>query len=168
MKLKVYRISLISCLVISFALTVFFLVLAIKNIIGLEKEEMMDGIMYILCFVLNLAFLGLEIGNTIYSYKTGSNFIKNLTFNEDGSLNNKLIKILTILEVIVGAVIIYFAIIYKGDKTLPLSELTPLAKSVAITFFVTVFVDMTFILLFPILGKDDPSLQLEKEKTSKI
>ena len=58
-KLKVYRISLLSCLTISFALTVFFLVLAIKNIIGIEQENMMDGIMYILCFVLNLAFLGL-------------------------------------------------------------------------------------------------------------
>lgn len=167
MKLKVYRISLISCLAISFALTVFFLILAIKNVIGIDQEDMMDGIMYILCFVLNLAFLGLEISNTIYSYKTGSNFVKNLTFNDDGSLNSKLLKCLSVLDVIVVLILIYLLIIYKGENNLPLSELTQLAKSVAISFFVTVLVDITYILLFPILGKEDPSLQLENEKTSK-
>lgn len=167
MKLKVYRISLLSCLTISFALTVFFLVLAIKNIIGIEQENMMDGIMYILCFVLNLAFLGLEFGNTIYSYKTGSNFVKNLTFNEDGSLNSKLLKVLSVLEFFVCIITIYLFIIYKGEGNLPLSELTKLAKSVAIVFFVTIFVNITFVLLFPLLGKEDPSLQLNNEKTSK-
>lgn len=167
MKLKVYRISLISCLVISFALTIFFLVLAIKNIIGVDQDNMMDGIMYILCFVLNLAFLGLEIGNTIYSYKTGSNFVKNLTFNDDGSLNSKLLKVLSVLEVFVVIATIYLFVIYKGEINLPLSDLTQLSKSVAIVFFVTIFVNITFVLLFPILGKEDPSLQLENEKTSK-
>ena len=62
---------------------------------------------------------------------------------------------------------IYLFVIYKGEINIPLSDLTQLSKSVAIVFFVTVLVNITFVLLFPILGKEDPSLQLENEKTSK-
>ena len=167
MKLKVYRISLLSCLAISFALSVYFLILAINNIIGIEKENLTDGIMYILCLVLNLAFIGLEVFNTFYSYKTGSNFAKNLSYNEDGSLNSKFLVVLSVLDVICVLATIYLSIIYKGVNDLPLNELQPLAKAVSIAFLVTVIVNITYILLFPILGKEDPSLQLNNKTSEK-
>ena len=163
MKLKVYRISLLTCLLISIALTLYFLVLSIINLIGLDKENMMDGFMYTLCLVLNLAFLGLEIFNTFRSYKTGSNFAKNLSINEDGSLNQRFLVIIGFIDVFAIAGIIYLSIIYKGVYDLPLNELAPLAKAVSIDFLVTVVVNITYILLFPLLGKQDQSMQQVKK-----
>ena len=94
MKLKIYRYSLLTCLVACCVLSSYFLVISINNIIDISKEDMMDGIMYILCFVLNLVFLGLEIFNTIYSFKTGSHFAKNLTYDEDNTFNKKFVIII--------------------------------------------------------------------------
>lgn len=165
MKLKVYRISLLCCLMVSCILSIYFLILSIQNVIGVSKENLMDAIMYIVCLVLNLAFLGLEIHNTFYSFKTGSNFAKNLSFNEDGSLNSKFLVILAVLDVFVLGGIVYLSIIYKGVYDLPLNQLAPLAKAVSIAFLVTVFVNITYTLLFPLLGKEDPSLQQNNKKT---
>lgn len=123
--------------------------------------------MYIVCLVLNLAFLGLEVFNTYRSLTTGSNFAKNLAINEDGSLNKRFLVVLGFIDVFVLFAIIYLSVIYKGVYDLPLNELAPLAKAVSIVFSVTVFVNITHILLFPILGKQDPSMQqVKNQKTS--
>lgn len=165
MKLKIYRILLLGCLLSSIVLTSYFLVLSVINIIGIDKLDLLDGIMYILCFVLNLAFLCLEVYNTFYSFKTGSHFAKNLSYNEDGSLNTKFLVVLGFADVIVVAGIIYLSIIFKGEYDLLLSGLSTLSKAVSIVFLVTAFVNITFTLLFPVLGKQDISLQSSK-KTS--
>lgn len=160
MKLKIYRYTLLSCLFACFVLSACFLAISIKNVIGISKEDLMDGIMYILCFVLNLAFIGLEIFNTFYSFKTGSHFAKNLTYNEDNSFNKKFVIIISFLNVFVLVALIYLCIIYKGELELPLSQMKPLAKAVSIAFLSTVFVNITFTILFPILGKEDQSFQI--------
>lgn len=167
MKLKIYRILLLSLLFLAILLTGYFLVLSIINIIGIDKLDLMDGIMYILCFVLNLAFLSLEVFNTFYSFKTGSHFAKNLSFNEDGSLNKKFLIILSFIDVFVVIALVYLGIIYDGKLDIALSSLPLLSKSVSFVFFVTVFINVTFTLLFPILGKEDISLQ-DIKKTSEF
>ena len=148
------------------ALTLCFLVIAIISLIKSKQENLMDSIMYVICLVLNLVFLGLETFNTFHSFKTGSNFVKNLSYNEDNSLNTKLLVTFGFVDILGVFAFIYLSIIYKGEYDLPLSQLAPLAKSISITFTATIFVNITFTLLFPILGKEDQSLQLNNKKTS--
>ena len=42
MKLKVYRLLLLSCLFASIVLTAYFLVLSIINMIGIDKLDLID------------------------------------------------------------------------------------------------------------------------------
>lgn len=158
MKLKIYRISLLSALIASLGLDIFFLIQAIQSIMQVQQAELMDGIMYIICLILLLFFIGLEIVNTILSFKKGSMYIKNLTYNDDGSINRNLIYVLGGLSLVSLLVILYFILIYAGIS-LPLSNFAREIISIIISFFTIVFVDSIFIILFPILAKEDISLQ---------
>lgn len=158
MKLKVYRISLLSGLIASLILDVFFLIKAILNIINIDQADLMDGVMYIICLSLLLIFIGLEIVNTILSFKNGSNYIIRLAYNNDQTLNRNLFYILGGLSVLSFFAIIYFSLIYVGVN-LPLHQFAQEISSIIISFSTVFFIDSIFILLFPILAKEDSSLQ---------
>lgn len=163
MKLKIYRYTLLSSLIVVLGFNVLFLTLDIINLIQHGADNIFDEIMYILCLLLSLCFIGLQIYNTIISFKKGSMFIKNLAYNDDNSLNDRFLKLLGIADVILFVLVIYSILLYCG-VSLPLKDLSQAIKSIMVTFISILFIDALFILLFPLLGKDDPAFSKAKEK----
>lgn len=153
MKLLIYRISLITLLTILFGVGVSFLILNIMNIVKLGQIDF-DHIIYILCFVLCLAFLGLEIFNTCLSFKTGSNFIKNLVYDDDLTLNKRFILLVRIGIILSLGIMIYSIIICFQDS-LFLSNLDLGSKELIILFSSIIFVDFLAIGTYQFFDKAD-------------
>ena len=160
MKLKIYHILLLTFLFLTFALTSTLLVLSIIETSTLTGD-LTDNILFIVCFILLLAFEVLEIVNTFVSFKTGSAFIKPLTFDDDKKINSPLLTIMTIVALIIMGVMIFF-IMTIFDKTLPFGDSPNTLKFLLISFFTLVLVDVLFIDLFPLLGKEDKAFQNKK------
>lgn len=158
MKLKIYRISLMLFLFISFVITLIFGILSTMSIIGIEQDKIMDGIMYILCFCLLLIFTGLQIANTIVSFKNGSSFIVNLAYNDNKTVNKNFLLILGGVSALSIFSIIYFSFIYNGFD-LPFSGFDKNISSFIICVSVLLLINSIYIILFPILAKEDISLQ---------
>ena len=87
MKLKIYRISIIVMLLASIVFTSIYGVKTVINVISFNKEKLMDGIIYILCYIMLLMFTAMEIANTVVSFKNGSVYIKGLAYNDDNTVN---------------------------------------------------------------------------------
>ena len=157
MKLKIYRISLLFMLFLSLMLTLILGIKSTISIINNEQITLIDGIIYMACYLMLLIFIGLEIFNTILSFKHGSMYAKPLAYNDDNTINrNSLIIIGGIINLSMFAVI-YIMIILIGYP-LPLHNLDKEALLFMIPTFATVFVNSLFILLFPLLAKNDQSL----------
>ena len=145
-KLKIYRFSLLTSLFLLVFGTLFFLVLTAMNFA--DYAEVMDGVMYIIAFVVLLAFVGLEIGNTIVSFKKGSNFVKALAYDSDKEINKRGLFIFALLLVVSLGASIYMLFVILGYNIF-FSALSKPVQYIAFMFFLTAFVDMTFILLYP-------------------
>ncbi len=154
MKIKVYRYSLLISLLLILGLNIFFIVLASLNLANGDELSLFDNIMYIVCLVLSFAFIALQIYNTIHSFKTGSNFIKDLCYNEGQTLNDRFLKLLVLFAIIVFAIFIYSLLIYL-DVNIPLINLDKPIKSIMLTFSLILEIDAIFILLYPIVSKVD-------------
>lgn len=158
MKLKVYRISLLGALIASLGIDIFFLVQAIINIINSTNIDHSDEIMFIIGFVLLILFVGLEIVNTVISFKNGSAFIKNLTYNQDLSLNRNLLYVSGGISILSLIAIVYFSLLFALSN-MPFGNLAYGMKTVILGFFIITFVDSLFITLFPLVAKEDKSFK---------
>lgn len=162
MKLKLYRISLIILLLASFVITLIFGIKTTISVLKFDKEKLMDGIIYILCFVMLLMFTAMEVINTILSFKNGSVYIKGLAFNDNNTLNrNSLIVTGGIASLSIFA-IYYISIILRG-RNLPLYKLEIEAKHFMLVSFILVLINAIAVLLFPIFGKDDQAFNDKKK-----
>ncbi len=162
-QLKTYRITLISALAITGVLAVYCLVLSIINMIGITIEKVEDGLMYVICSLLLLAFVGMQIFNTCYSFKTGSNFIKNLVYNDDNKVNRRNWIVFIVFAGIAFVLLVYFLLVYFGLID-ALQSLNQIMFTIIITFILVVFVDMSAISTFPIFGKEDESLKIKRRR----
>lgn len=161
MKLKLYRITLLIFLFISFVITTLFLITTIVRLSNNQDVMLMDKIVYIACFALLLIFTGLEILNTILSFKNGSSYIVYLAYNDDKTINHNFLlftKGVTIFSVIM---IVYFCFIYNGYD-LPLSGFDKNMSSFVICVTILIFINCLYISLFPKFASEDKGLQTLK------
>ena len=158
-KLKTYRISLLISLFIAVITDlVFFSLLLVDFISNIGNVTIMDYVMYIICFVLLLAFNITEIVNTFISFKTGSNFIKFLGYDANGDKNTPLFNFCVVATffLLIGTI---YLIIAKCNTSLPLGSMNENIKSFIICCFILAVVDLVFIYLFQYFGQDDPSMK---------
>ena len=156
MKLKIYRISLFICLFLIAGLTIFAIVRSIILFSSIKNTA--DAVMYIVALFVLLAFIGLEIGNTFVSLKQGSTFAKALAFDNDGTLNKKGLVIFSLMGLACLAAVIYFLLLLCGLNLYFAFFAKPM-QYVIFLVFLTGFINALFILLFPLLGREDPSLR---------
>ncbi len=153
MKILVHRILLLTLLILAFAMDVTFLVVTLIGLIQSGNVNF-DQIMYIICFILSLSFIGLEIFNTIISFKNGSNFIKNLAYNDDNSLNSRFLLLVRIGCFLILGILIY-AIIICFNNSLFLANLELASKELIIVFTSILLVDALAIATYPFFDKLD-------------
>ena len=156
MKLKLYRILLLTCLFALASLVIFFIVNTIVYFKTIENST--DGVMYIVSLFVLLAFLGLEIGNTFVSFKNGSTFAKAIAYNQDYSFNLTGVIIMSVAGFASLAGAIYTLLLILGLK-LPLSTFDKQLLYVVFGTLMTMVVNSLFVLLFPLLGKEDTSMK---------
>ena len=166
MKLKIYHISLLLFLLISFTTSLIFEIITIIYVSKIDKNNMMDGIMYILCFALLLIFTILEIVNTIISFKKGSSYIVYLAYNENKSINRNFLSVLGGISIFSIFAIIYFTLLYNGLK-LPLSGMNQNICSLIICTAILLLINCIYTILFPIFATKDISIQ-NIETTKKL
>lgn len=149
-------------LLASFVITLIFGIKTTISVLEFDKEKLMDGIIYILCYVMLLMFTAMEVINTILSFKNGSVYIKGLAFNDNNTLNrNSLIVTGGIASLSIFA-IFYISIILRG-RNLPLYKLETEAKHFMLVSFILVLINAIAVLLFPIYGKDDQAFNDQKK-----
>lgn len=147
MKLKTFRSLLFVSFFIIEALSLFFFVKSIINLIGLEKELFMDGIMYTISLLILIAFVGMEIFNTYYSIQNGSSFIEPLLYSQD-TLNKKCLYGMRGGSVVAFIGFIYSILLFTNIE-FPLSNLNVLVKSIMLCFSLMVFVNTLFVSIYP-------------------
>ena len=161
MKLKIYRFSLIFMLLISIGLSIFLGIKSTLNVLGYDKVKLSDGIMYILCFLLLLSITVLEIANTIISFKNGSVYIKGLTYNDNNTINRNSLYVAGGIAIFSLFTVIYISFTLNRND-LPLSTLDTEAKYFMISAFALAFINAMYVVLFPLLAREDQSLQENK------
>lgn len=154
MKLKLFRISLISSLAISFGLGVYFLVLTILSMIGQEASVVGDGVLFILCFVVSLAFIALEIGNTVRSFKKGSTFMHALYIDENHIEHPKVPIYCAVLSLASIAVIVYIILLLSGIELMG-SDWNHNFLRLLILFFTLITIDSTYLAFYKLVIKFD-------------
>ena len=157
MKLKLYRISLIILLCLSIILSLILGVITTINVTKFDEIKMMDGIIYILCFILLIIFTGLEVFNTIISFKHGSVYIKGLAYDDNNNVNRNSLLISGGIALFSVIATIYVILILNGAN-LPLNTLDKEALYFIITMMVLVFINALAVVLFPYLASSDQSL----------
>ena len=158
MKLKIYRISLLSALSISAIITLIFGIISTINVTGFDSLKLTDGIMYILCYILLFIFIGLEITNTILSFKNGSVYIKGLAYDDNNQINRNTLFAVGGIALFSLIAIVYLSVVASGFN-LPLSSLDIEALYFMICASITVLINATFVVLFPVLAYEDQSLK---------
>ena len=153
MKLKVFRGLLFASFFIIEVISIYFLVLSIINLTTMEKEFIMDGIMYVFSLVILIAFVGMEIYNTYYSIEAGSNFIRPLLYQKD-ELNKKCLYAMEGGSLLSLFGIIYFSLLYKGFE-LPLSDLDTPVIYIILCFLCMTFVNTFFVSIYPLIKDKD-------------
>jgi hypothetical protein len=161
MKLKLYRISLIILLCLSIVLSLILGTISLINVLKFDETKMMDGIIYIICYVMLIIFTGLEVSNTIISFKHGSVYINGLAYDDNNNPNRNSIIISGGISVFSIIAVIYVILIINGVE-LPLSNLDIEALYFLITTCVLVFINALAVMLFPYLASSDQSLTEEQ------
>lgn len=161
MKLKIYRTLLLASLFIAVAANTFFLVMTVIDMIPAETKD--DYIMFLICFLVAIAFSILEISNTFRSFKEGSSFVKPLMYDDDDSKNNKGIVIMSVIFIIGLALLVFgilgsFHIRIQG-LSLPNGFYYLISSVGAIAS-----INGLFSLLFLLTGKQDLSFSKKKRK----
>lgn len=155
MKLKLYHVFIFVGLSLALALDLTFIGLTIYHFLTVGSK-ISDGIIYMICFTMLLAFIILEIVNTAMSLKTGSNFIKRLLYDDDNQLVRAVFVVASIMAAISAFIIVYSILLICGYN-LPFSTLDDPMMYVTIAFGFTILIDAFTFILFPSLAQDDIS-----------
>lgn len=161
MKLKLYRYTLIFMLLISFIITLILGIKSTINVIKFDKAQLMDGIIYLLCYFLLLVFTLSEVFNTIVSFKNGSTYIVQIAYKDNKTLNRNSMMIVGGLSIFSLFAIIYISLVINGYNY-PLYKLDIEAQYFILAAFVSLLINMVYILLFPIFAAEDQSLKDNK------
>ena len=151
MKLKIFRIALLSSLLLVFGLNIYFFAQTIIYVINSSDKS--DSAIFIISIIVLTLFIGLQIFNTIVSFKKGSSFLVALDF-EGEAVNKKFVIGTSVALPIAIFVVIYFSLIVCG-YSLPLSTLYLPVIYLIINLFVLVTVDCIFIIFYPLVGRLD-------------
>ncbi len=157
MKLKIYRIALLTTLFLLFGLNIFFIVLTSINFA--HTENISDNILFLLTLLVSLACIFLEVFNTFVSFKNGSNFIRVLCYDKDALVKRTLYLAGLFLFVFLGLTI--YAILLLSGLELPLSGLARELLFMVVIFFSLISIDAIFILFYPLVADQD---HLAKQK----
>lgn len=153
MKQRKYQITLLVLLSIVLILNIILLVLTIIDVTKFTSDQIMDGIMYILCYILLLAFNGLQIFNTILSFKNGGVFIKNLVYNEKNTLNHNFIYILGGIQLILLICTVYFGLVTL-NVNLPCGNLDKHIIMIIFSYSLLMWIDCIAVITYPIFHRD--------------
>jgi hypothetical protein len=157
MKLKLFRIFLITSLFLLIGLAVYFTVLTVLSMIGQEDSVIGDGVLFILCFLATIAVIGLEIGNTIRSVKEGSSFMHTLYVDEFDVEHKKVPIFCTFLSITSIAVIAYVVALLCGVELMG-SDWNHNFLRLLIVVFSLIAIDSIFLALYKFVIKfDKPS-----------
>ena len=152
MKLLIYRVSLLIALFGVLSGTIYSLVYTFQ--IAEKYEPKSDLVLFSICFVLLIIFVGLEIFNTIRSFKKGSNFIYPLVINKDESKNKPFLIIINCLLPLLIGILIYSSLIAAGFQ-ISLSTLPFPLILMCINFFSLLIIDLIFIDFYLLLYKEE-------------
>lgn len=161
MKLIIYRLTIFILLGLLAIGSGFLLVLGIIDAINV-KADVIESIIYSVCYLLLLAFTILEIANTIISIKSGSNFIQRLLY-EKKEFNRPFYIMAFIFGILSLVILIYGLIIYPSNNFMFLSDSIKLIKGLLILFSSLIAFDVIIVLLFPLLAKEDKSFLNRKD-----
>lgn len=157
MKLKIYRIALLTSLFLLFGLNMFFVVLTIMKMA--TTDNVSDNILFLLALFVASACIFLEIFNTFISFKNGSNFIRVLCYDKQTLVKKTLVLAGIFLFVFLSLTV--YTILLVSGLDLPLSGLANELLYMVIVFFATICVDAIFILFYPLVAQED---KLAKQK----
>lgn len=161
MKLIIYRLTIFVLLGLLAISSGFLLVLGIIEAINIQAD-IIESIIYGVCYLLLLTFIILEIANTIVSIKSGSNFIQRLLY-EKKEFNRPFYIMAFIFGILSLALSIYGLLIYPSNNGMFLSDSIKLIKGLLILFSSLITFDVIIILLFPLLAKEDKSFLNRKD-----
>ncbi len=163
MSLKVYRIILFIILAITFSLNLYLLINSVIYVFSAKEVDPMDNIFSFICLLFLLAFVILQLVNTIHSIKKNTSYIKKLIYDdEDGKFNKIGITLVSLLLILKIGLLIYASLNYFGINV-PYLNIELSQKNVIIGFLSTFALDYIGILLFMLVKKDDIN-KLKDEK----
>lgn len=167
MKLKTYRIFLISILSILLLLNLYFIIDTIIYTFSGVTLTPSDIIVSFLCLVLSLIFIIMEIINTINSIKSKTSYIKNLVYevDEDNLINKKVI-ILSIIFSIICLIGSIYLVLILFNINLPFLSLVKPQKEVILMLLLILTFDFSFIFLFKFINIEDQN-KLNNKKSPK-
>lgn len=160
MKLVFYRLIIFILLGLLLILTGFMGVIGVIEAFK-TSADLIESIVYVFCYLLLIVFIILEIVNTALSIKTGSEFIQKLTYDKK-TLNKPFMSAAIIVGLLFSISLVYGILIYSIDNGMFLSNSSKLIKGILILLSALIVIDVIIIVLFPILGKDDPSFKKSK------
>lgn len=167
MKLKTYRILLLTTLSILLLINIYFIIDTI--IFTFSKVELTpsDIIISFICLILSLIFIIMEIMNTIYSIKHNNSYIKNIAYenDEDEILNLKMIYGSLIFSILFFILSIYMVLVLFGINLPFIDIVTPQKEVITILSFILTF-DLLFIFLFKFINENERNM-LNNKKSSK-
>lgn len=148
-KLTLYRIILLTLLTTIIGITIYFI---IKTCLAISTyEDKSDVIMFLICDILLITFIGLEIFNTIVSISKGSSFIAHLVYSEDNAINKSTLIVSSLLLLLSISSTIYFCLrLYDIGSIFTNFSLE--LDYLIIAFSLTLFVDSLSVLTYPLVS----------------
>ena len=148
-KITIYRIILLTLLSTIIGLTIFFVAKTSQAIKSYEDKS--DVIMFLICDILLIIFIGLEIFNTMVSIYKGSSFISHLVYNEDNAINKFVLIVAGLLLIFSTGSAIYFCLRLYNIGSI-FTNFSHELNYLIISFSLTLFVDSLSILTYPLVS----------------
>lgn len=166
MKLKTYRILLLSILSILLLINIYFIIDTIIYTFLVKELTPSDIIVSFICLILSLIFIIMEIINTIYSIKHNNSYIKNIAYENDEEeiLNNKTIYGSLVFSLFFFIFSIYMILVLIGIN-LPFLDIATPQKEVILILLLILSFDLFFIFLFKFINEKERN-KLNNKKSS--
>ncbi len=149
-KLVLYRIVLLTLLTTTIGVTIYFVT---KTSLAISTyEDKSDVIMFLICDILLIIFLGLEIFNTIVSIYKGSSFIAHLVYSEDNNINKSTLFVSFLLSFLSLGCIVYFCLRLYGIGSI-FTNFSIELNYLIIAFSTTIFIDSLAVLSYPLVSE---------------
>ncbi len=153
MKIKVYRIILYVFESLLISSSIALLILSIINCVN-TSSDIFDAIMYVVCFLIVIAFSILQIINTIMSTRGQNSYLKSLLYEENGKIIQGLYAGFIIFLLIGVGIIVYSSLLIM-NLNLPLNEFVLPIKYVILDFGLLLLIDCLLVVLYPLTKKEE-------------